>query len=90
MLASQAGVSLGFQVGSDGGRFVSQFAVGMAAESASAVARGGSLGRNIGAIAADAVASTVGNMVADRMQSASVAKLLQRRCIPTMPNSWVR
>ncbi|WP_155631775.1 hypothetical protein [Burkholderia stagnalis] len=32
------------------------------------------VGRNIGAIAADAVASTLGNMVVDRIQGASIAK----------------
>ncbi|OXI87196.1 hypothetical protein CFB40_16100 [Burkholderia sp. AU31652] len=73
-LANQAGTSLGFQMGSDGGRFASGLVAGMAAGSASMVVRGGSLGRNIGAIAADAVASTVGNMVADQMQAASAAK----------------
>lgn len=42
---------------------------GLVAGTASTMMRGGSLGRNIGAIAADAVASTVGNMVADNMAS---------------------
>ncbi|OXI87197.1 hypothetical protein CFB40_16105 [Burkholderia sp. AU31652] len=73
-LANQAGTSLGFQMGSDGGRFASGLVAGMAAGSASMVVRGGSLGRNIGVITADAIANTVGNMVADRMQAGSVGK----------------
>ena len=47
---------------------------GVAAGAASTIARGGSLASNAGAIAADAVASTVGNMVVDRMQAGSVGK----------------
>ncbi|MDN7677642.1 LysM peptidoglycan-binding domain-containing protein [Burkholderia cenocepacia] len=47
---------------------------GLVAGTASTIARGGNFGRNIEAIAADAVASTVGNMVADRMQAGSVGK----------------
>ncbi|MBN3816361.1 LysM peptidoglycan-binding domain-containing protein [Paraburkholderia sp. Se-20369] len=73
-LANQAGTSLGFQMGSDGGRFASGLAAGMAAGSASTVVRGGSLGRNVGAIAMDAIASTVGSLVVDQVQAASVGK----------------
>jgi len=40
---------------------------GLVAGTASTIARGESFGRNIGAIAADTVASTVGNMVVDQM-----------------------
>ncbi|EDT39148.1 hypothetical protein [Burkholderia ambifaria] len=40
--------------------------------------RGGSLGRNVGAIAADAVASTIGNMVVEQVQAASVGSTTWR------------
>ncbi|WP_185735876.1 hypothetical protein, partial [Burkholderia stagnalis] len=56
------------------GRFITGVGSGLAAGAASTLVRGGSLSRDFGAIAADAVASTVGNMVADRMQSASATK----------------
>ncbi|MEN8517159.1 LysM peptidoglycan-binding domain-containing protein [Burkholderia sp. RS02] len=47
---------------------------GMAAGAASTVVRGGSLGQNVGAITMDAIASTIGNMVVDQIQGASVGK----------------
>ncbi|WLE58835.1 LysM peptidoglycan-binding domain-containing protein [Burkholderia plantarii] len=49
--------------------YVGEVASGVAAGAASTLVRGGSLSRDFGAIAADAVASTVGNMVADRIKS---------------------
>ncbi|HIE4194693.1 MULTISPECIES: hypothetical protein [Burkholderia] len=60
---------IGAGVGADLGRFASGVAGGLSAGVASTLVRGGSLGRNIGAIAADAVASTVGNMVSEEMAS---------------------
>uniref|UniRef100_UPI001C2F516C LysM peptidoglycan-binding domain-containing protein n=1 Tax=Burkholderia sp. GbtcB21 TaxID=2824766 RepID=UPI001C2F516C len=42
---------------------------GMAAGAASTVVRGGSLGRNVGAITMDAIASTLGNMIIDQIAS---------------------
>ncbi|MGT0244771.1 LysM peptidoglycan-binding domain-containing protein [Burkholderia pyrrocinia] len=51
---------------------------GMAAGAASTVVRGGSLGRNVGAITMDAIASTVGNMVVDQVQAASVDMTTRR------------
>ncbi|MBR8405473.1 hypothetical protein [Burkholderia cenocepacia] len=65
---------IGAGVGADLGRFASGVAGGLSAGVASTLVRGGSLGRNIGAIAADAVASTVGNMVLDNVQAGSVGK----------------
>ncbi|GAU06915.1 Rhs family protein [Burkholderia stabilis] len=62
-------VVIGAGVGAGVGRFASGVAGGLSAGVASTLVRGGSLGRNIGAIAADAVAVTVGNMVASRMAS---------------------
>ncbi|HEF5873488.1 TPA: LysM peptidoglycan-binding domain-containing protein, partial [Burkholderia cenocepacia] len=50
------------------------FGAGMAAGAASTVVRGGSLGRNVGAITMDAIASTVGNLVVDNVQTASLGK----------------
>ncbi|MGF6647339.1 LysM peptidoglycan-binding domain-containing protein [Paraburkholderia sp. GAS82] len=50
-------------------------ASGVAAGAASTLARGGSLGRNVGAITMDAVASTIGNMVVDRVATASTSTL---------------
>ncbi|MCI0151969.1 hypothetical protein KNO81_39735 [Paraburkholderia sediminicola] len=38
------------------------------------IARGGSLGRNIGAISMDAVAATIGSLVVDNVQAASLGK----------------
>jgi YD repeat-containing protein len=52
-------------------RLVGGFAGGVA----SAVARGGSLGRNIGAVTMDAVASTIGNSVVDQMAATSTQKI---------------
>ncbi|WP_143016741.1 LysM peptidoglycan-binding domain-containing protein [Paraburkholderia phenazinium] len=49
-------------------------ASGVAAGAASTLARGGSLGRNVGAITADAIASTVGNLVVNQVQAQSVGK----------------
>ncbi|KVO27578.1 LysM peptidoglycan-binding domain-containing protein [Burkholderia ubonensis] len=77
-LANQAGVGLGFDMSGTGGRFASRMVAGMAAGTASTVVRGGSLGHNVGAIAMDTIASTVGNMVVDQVQGASVAKTMQR------------
>ncbi|RQY32502.1 LysM peptidoglycan-binding domain-containing protein [Burkholderia stagnalis] len=54
--------------------FIGSVASGVTAGAASTLVRGGSLSRDIGAIAADAVASTVGNMVVDQVQGASVGK----------------
>ncbi|MEZ0604617.1 LysM peptidoglycan-binding domain-containing protein [Paraburkholderia sp. IW21] len=53
---------------------VGGIASGMAAGAASTLARGGSLTNNLGAISADAVASTVGNMVLGQVAQASVGK----------------
>ncbi|CAD6548971.1 scabin-related ADP-ribosyltransferase [Paraburkholderia metrosideri] len=46
----------------------------VAAGSAGTLVRGGSLGRNVGAITADAIASTIGNMVVSQVQAQSVGK----------------
>ncbi|VWD13659.1 Rhs family protein [Burkholderia lata] len=79
-IASGVGYGVGEQVGkvaigagasADLGRFVSGVSGGLSAGVASTLVRGGSLGRNIGAIAADAVASTVGNMVANSVSADS-------------------
>ncbi|MDR6411297.1 LysM peptidoglycan-binding domain-containing protein [Paraburkholderia terricola] len=51
------------------------FASGMAAGSASTLVRGGSLERDLGAISMDAVAATIGNMVVERVASASTSTL---------------
>ncbi|KVT73106.1 hypothetical protein WK58_13955 [Burkholderia ubonensis] len=56
------------------GRFITGVGSGLAAGAASTLVRGGGLSRDFGAIAADAFASTVGNMVVDRLQGTSVAK----------------
>jgi hypothetical protein len=48
--------------------FIGEVASDVAAGAASTLVRGGSLSRDFGAIAADAVAGTVGNMVADQMK----------------------
>ncbi|WP_080437956.1 LysM peptidoglycan-binding domain-containing protein, partial [Burkholderia ubonensis] len=83
-IASGVGYGVGQQVGqaavgagysADVSKFVSGVTGGLSAGVASTLVRGGSLGRNIGAIAADAVASTVGNMVVDRVQAASAEKI---------------
>ncbi|MBN3815101.1 LysM peptidoglycan-binding domain-containing protein [Paraburkholderia sp. Se-20369] len=58
--------------------FVGSVASGVTAGAASTLVRGGSLSRDIGAIAADAVASTVGNMVASNVQAASVDSTTRR------------
>ncbi|MBB5448351.1 MULTISPECIES: hypothetical protein [unclassified Paraburkholderia] len=68
------GADFGFDMQSDSGRFVTGVSAGVAAGAASTIVRGGSLGRNVGAITADALASTVGNLVVDNVQAASVAK----------------
>lgn len=52
-----------------------KFVAGFAGGVASAVARGGSLGRNVGAITMDAVASTIGNSVVDQMAASSTQKI---------------
>ncbi|WP_246797476.1 HYD1 signature containing ADP-ribosyltransferase family protein [Burkholderia perseverans] len=70
--AGQAATEAGYN--SDVSQFVSGVAAGFSAGLASTVVRGGSLRRNIGMIATDAVASTIGNMVQDQRQEASVAK----------------
>ncbi|OXI15699.1 LysM peptidoglycan-binding domain-containing protein [Burkholderia sp. AU15512] len=86
-IASGVGYGVGEQVGKVAigagastamARFASGVTGGLSAGVASTLVRGGSLGRNIGAIAADAVASTVGNMVASNVQAASVDKTTQR------------
>ncbi|KGB98446.1 LysM peptidoglycan-binding domain-containing protein [Burkholderia cepacia] len=51
-----------------------QAGAAVAAGTAGTLVRGGSLSRNIGAVTMDAIASTVGNMVVDQVQGASVAK----------------
>ncbi|RQQ00438.1 LysM peptidoglycan-binding domain-containing protein [Burkholderia stagnalis] len=60
------------------GRFITGAGSGLAAGAASTLVRGGSLSRDFGAIAADAVASTVGNMVASNVQAASVDSTTRR------------
>ncbi len=73
-IASGVGFEAGRVIGSsvsgmrpDVGRFITRAGSGAAAGLASTVVRGGSLGRNVGAIAIDAVASSVGNMVVDQI-----------------------
>jgi len=61
--------ALGAGFSAEASRFVSGVSGGLSAGVASTLVRGGSVNRNLGAIAADAVASTVGNMVADRIKS---------------------
>ncbi|MXN87384.1 hypothetical protein GR165_36325 [Burkholderia sp. 4812] len=56
------------------GRLITGVGAGMAAGAASTVVRGGSLGRNVGAITMDAMASTVGSLVVDNVQAASLGK----------------
>ncbi|KVT75692.1 hypothetical protein WT25_02040 [Burkholderia territorii] len=77
-IASGVGYGVSEQVGKfavgagasdNAGRFASGVLGGLSAGAASTLVRGGSLSRNMGAIAMDAVASTVGNMVADNMAS---------------------
>ncbi|MBB5407659.1 YD repeat-containing protein [Paraburkholderia sp. HC6.4b] len=68
------GADFGFNMQSDSGRFVTGVSAGVAAGAASTIVRGGSLGRNVGAISMDAVASTIGNLVVSQVQAASVAK----------------
>ncbi|MGF6696601.1 YD repeat-containing protein [Paraburkholderia sp. MM5496-R1] len=68
------GSNLGFNMGSDPGRFVTGMGAGIAAGAASTIVRGGSLGRNVGAITMDAIASTIGNLVVDQVQAGSVGK----------------
>ncbi|WP_143135639.1 LysM peptidoglycan-binding domain-containing protein, partial [Burkholderia ubonensis] len=50
-------------------RFATGVSAGVAAGATSTVVRGGSLGRNVGAITMDAVASTVGSIVVDNIAS---------------------
>ncbi|MGU7783235.1 LysM peptidoglycan-binding domain-containing protein [Burkholderia sp. PU8-34] len=75
-IASGVGYSAGQAVGSaaaDAGysagvsKFVSGVSGGLSAGVASTLVRGGSLSRDFGAITMDAVAGTIGNMVADNM-----------------------
>ncbi|MGF6637641.1 LysM peptidoglycan-binding domain-containing protein [Paraburkholderia sp. MM6662-R1] len=61
------GSNVGFNMGSDPGRFVTGMGAGIAAGAASTIVRGGSLGRNVGAITMDAIASTIGNLVVDNV-----------------------
>ncbi|MGF6415782.1 LysM peptidoglycan-binding domain-containing protein [Paraburkholderia sp. MM5482-R1] len=68
------GADFGFDMQSDSGRFVTGVSAGVAAGAASTIVRGGSLGRNVGAISMDAVASTIGNLVVDQVQAGSVGK----------------
>lgn len=53
---------------------VGNLSAGLAAGAASVLARGGSLGRNVGAITADAIGATIGNMIVDRVQAGSIGK----------------
>ncbi|MBB5407663.1 YD repeat-containing protein [Paraburkholderia sp. HC6.4b] len=61
------GADFGFNMQSDSGRFVTGVSAGVAAGAASTIVRGGSLGRNVGAISMDAIASTIGNLVVDNI-----------------------
>ncbi|MGT0244769.1 LysM peptidoglycan-binding domain-containing protein [Burkholderia pyrrocinia] len=70
--ARNASVNAGW--GEKATQFASGMSSGMAAGVTSTVVRGGSLGRNVGAITMDAIASTVGNLVVDQVQAASVGK----------------
>ncbi|RZF29098.1 LysM peptidoglycan-binding domain-containing protein [Paraburkholderia sp. UYCP14C] len=72
-LINAGGSSLKFNMGSDSGRFATGLGAGIAAGVTSTMVRGGSLGRNVGAISMDAVASTIGNMVVDRAANASTS-----------------
>ncbi|KWO45612.1 hypothetical protein WT97_10815 [Burkholderia sp. MSMB1459WGS] len=73
-VGEQAGkVAIGAGASTAIGRFASGVTGGFSAGVASTLVRGGNLGRNIGAIAADAVAGTVGNMVADNLASRSAS-----------------
>ncbi|WP_217591392.1 hypothetical protein, partial [Burkholderia sp. GbtcB21] len=73
--ARNASVNAGW--GEKATQFASGMSSGMAAGVTSTVVRGGSLGRNVGAIAMDAIASTIGNMVASRMASQSTSTELR-------------
>ncbi|MBN3817439.1 hypothetical protein G3N57_12840 [Paraburkholderia sp. Se-20369] len=86
-LANQAGVSLGFDMTGASGRFASGVTAGVAAGAASTVVRGGSLGRNVGAIAMDAIAGTVGNMIVDQIASRDTTQLRTRQAIEGMNDS---
>ncbi|WGS41650.1 LysM peptidoglycan-binding domain-containing protein [Burkholderia sp. JSH-S8] len=84
-IASGVGFEAGRAIGSSVsgmnptvGRLITGIGAGMAAGAASTVVRGGSLGRNVGAITMDAIASTVGNMVVDQVQAASVDTTTRR------------
>ncbi|WP_185734241.1 LysM peptidoglycan-binding domain-containing protein [Burkholderia stagnalis] len=72
LAAGSAAAGAGYSAGVS--KFVSGVAGGLSAGVASTLVRGGSISGNMGAIVADTVGSTVGNMVADRMNAASVAK----------------
>ncbi|WP_081064336.1 LysM peptidoglycan-binding domain-containing protein [Burkholderia stagnalis] len=84
-IASGVGFGAGRAIGSSVsgmdptvGRLITGVGAGMAAGAASTVVRGGSLGRNVGAITMDAMASTVGNMVVNNVQVASVDSTTRR------------
>ncbi|TKC89437.1 LysM peptidoglycan-binding domain-containing protein [Trinickia terrae] len=69
----KAGMSAGWSAGTT--KFVSGVSAGVAGGTAGTLARGGSLGRDVGVIAATAFASsTVGNMVVDSVQANSIGK----------------
>ncbi|MBC8724628.1 LysM peptidoglycan-binding domain-containing protein [Paraburkholderia sp. 31.1] len=78
------GSNLGFNMGSDPGRFVTGMGAGIAAGAASTIVRGGSLGRNVGAISMDAIASTIGNLVVDRVAATDTTKLRTQQAIDAM------
>ncbi|WP_338638622.1 LysM peptidoglycan-binding domain-containing protein [Burkholderia pyrrocinia] len=84
-IASGVGFEAGRVIGSsvsgmnpEVGRFITRVGAGMAAGAASTVVRGGSLGRNVGAITMDAIASTVGNLVVDSVQADSIGLRTQQ------------
>ncbi|KVG05594.1 hypothetical protein WJ24_26845 [Burkholderia vietnamiensis] len=65
--AGSAAAGAGYSAGVS--KFVSGVAGGLSAGGASTLVHGGSLSGNMGAIVADTVGSTVGNMVVDRIKS---------------------
>ncbi|TKC89446.1 hypothetical protein FAZ69_10945 [Trinickia terrae] len=91
-MTTSAGASLGWSEGAT--KFGSSLSAGMAAGTASTLARGGSLGRNVGAIAADSFASTVGNMVITQVQASSIGKTdytkqaIENMNAQVLPGGW--
>ena len=61
------------------GQYPSMAISRVAADAASTLVRGGSLQRNLGNIAMDAVASTVGNLVVDQVQASSMARAAEQQ-----------